>query len=103
MDNKIINGIIYKVTGPSGKIYIGQTIRSFKERKRKHLYAASHALHKDYNLKFYNALRKHGFENFKWEIVMENIPSNKHLDMWERLFIHLECSIVNGYNISQRW
>jgi predicted GIY-YIG superfamily endonuclease len=29
-------GIIYKITSPSGKVYVGQTVRSFEKRMQEH-------------------------------------------------------------------
>lgn len=86
-------GLIYKAICPNGKYYIGQTIQVFSERIRCH--------EKDSfrykNIKFYNALRKYGFENFKWEIVEDNIPS-EFLNIKECEYIQIFNSYRNGYN-----
>lgn len=64
-------GIIYKATNIiNGKIYIGKTTTSLKERQY---------VHKAYSKKgtsgkkviFHNAIRKYGWENFKWEVLCE--------------------------------
>lgn len=57
--------IIYKATSPSGKIYIGQTIQELKNRIKSHKSYAKNGS----NTYFYRAVRKYGFENFKWEII----------------------------------
>jgi predicted GIY-YIG superfamily endonuclease len=31
-----LRGIIYKITSPSGKAYVGQTVRSFEKRMQEH-------------------------------------------------------------------
>lgn len=87
---KTTMGTIYKVTcNVNGKRYIGQTI-NFKNRKHIHLYSASYLGHKDYDCKFHRALRKHGFNNFKWEIIEENIPIE--------LLCIKECEYIQGFN-----
>ena len=93
-----IKMLIYKVTNNiNDKIYIGQTVKSLSQRKSEHkhrfLYENSHN-------KFYNALRKYGWENFTWEIVEESNDWNfQTLDEKERYYIKLYNSIEHGYNI----
>lgn len=84
-------GIIYKVTNLlNKKSYIGQTIKSIDKRKYFHIRTALNKKSKIYKCKFYNALRKYGFENFKWEILEENIPVE---------FLHMkECEWILGLN-----
>lgn len=57
--------IIYKITNPKGKIYIGQT-KNYK--KRINLYRI---LHCKSQIKLYNSLKKYGFDNHKFEIIEE--------------------------------
>ncbi len=86
------NGFIYKYTSPSGKSYIGQTIRSLKERAKKN--------GKGYinSSLFYNAIQKYGFENMTWEILGE-YPVNE-LNEKEITFIKQYNSLSpNGYNL----
>lgn len=62
-------GIIYKVTNlVNNKIYVGLTKRNLHIRKLNHQSAAFTQVN---NLLFHNALRKHGIENFKWEVIWE--------------------------------
>ena len=63
-----MKGIIYKATSPSGKVYIGQTIKTLKKRKIEHF---SRAFNKNnlYNTKFYYAIRKYGKYAFSWKIL----------------------------------
>ncbi len=56
--------LIYKVTSPSGKYYIGQTTRTLEERKKQHHTLAN----RDNTLPFYRAIRKHN-DNLIWEII----------------------------------
>ncbi len=77
-------GIIYKVTNTiNGKIYIGQTIQNFSDRKRKHLYEAK----KNCKVRFHLAINKYGSENFTWEILCS-------------CFSIEECNVMEEYYIS---
>lgn len=56
---------IYKVTNLiNNKVYIGQSI-DIERRKYSHIYSSSHPNTPDYNVRFHQALRKYGIENFK--------------------------------------
>ena len=58
-------GIIYKATNLiNKKVYIGQTVKTLKERIYKHL-CEGKCPH------FYRALKKYGKDNFEWEIIKE--------------------------------
>lgn len=61
-------GLIYRYVSPSGKSYIGQTTDELK-RKRQHKQAAYNEKDKLYNYKFHTAIRKYGFDSFKYEIL----------------------------------
>lgn len=63
-----MKGIIYKYTSPSGKCYIGQTVNENK-RRYEHRYKAYYEDGKDYNNPFYRAIRKYGWDSFKYEIL----------------------------------
>lgn len=96
-----MEGIIYKVTcTKTNKVYIGETISPLKWRKWEHEYCA---LVKNLKRKFYDSIRKHGKENFTWEIIetiVENDPQKMHekLDEKEKFWIDHYDSIKNGYN-----
>lgn len=85
-------GIIYIVTGPSGKFYIGQT-RNFINRKRQH-----EKCKKPYKLA--NAIQKYGKDAFTWDILCDMIPL-RIIDRVECLYIHAYRSTQKdrGYNI----
>lgn len=90
----MISGLIYKATNIlNKKCYVGQTCADFNFRIRSHKYCCNKGL----NTKFYNAMRKYGFENFKWEILENNIPS-EFLNMKESEWIQGLNSLKNGYN-----
>jgi group I intron endonuclease len=88
--------LIYKVTNKiNGKMYIGQTIKSLKIRKRNHLWCA---LNERDNYCFYNAIRKYGSESFDWEIMAEGICLQETLNELEKHFICLYNTYHDGYN-----
>jgi group I intron endonuclease len=66
-------GIIYCATAPNGKKYYGQTIQGLKLRQQRH----KRDLDKGTNWVFYQALKKHGWENFIWEIIEEYTFNDK--------------------------
>jgi predicted GIY-YIG superfamily endonuclease len=97
---KIMINVIYKCICPNGKLYIGQA-SNFKKRMNAHKKSYMNVNCLDYNSIFHRAIRKYGFENIKWEIIMDNLPTKQHLDMWERLWIFIEDATNPslGYNI----
>jgi len=85
-------GIIYKISSPSGKVYVGQTIRSFEKRMQEHrdMKSACSAVR--------NAIDKYGDE-MKYEIIEENVPQ-EHLDEREIYWIkELNSLRPDGYNL----
>jgi len=91
-------GIIYKVTSPSGKFYIGQTFRNLEQRKKEHIWRAFRASSFYKNYKFYNSIRKYGPENFFWEILHSDVENLLKLNMLEAVEIKKHDSYKNGYN-----
>ena len=88
-------GIIYKVVSPSGRIYIGQTIKSLTKRKTGHRNDAFDK-NRNYNTKFSRAIRKYG-DKLKWEILYDNIPW-RYLNNMEIITIGWYNSYKSGYN-----
>lgn len=91
---------IYKFTNKiNNKVYIGKSQdleRRYSSHKRNHLNPNT----EDYNTKFYNALRKYGFENFVYEILEQSDNfTDEDLNKKECYYINLYDSINNGYNI----
>lgn len=93
-------GTIYKLTSPSGKHYIGQTI-NLEDRKRSfynpNKYYSGHKLD--------NAIKKYGVENFKYEIIIQIMDTNKiklreTLDELEIFYIEKYNSYKEGYNMT---
>lgn len=81
---------IYKITSPSGRIYIGQAINLDDRRKD----------YESYNCKaqrlLYNSLKKHGFEQHLFEIVIEGEFSIQELN-------ELEIKYVKEFNSFRGW
>ena len=84
-------GIIYKITSPSGKVYVGQTIRSFEKRMQEHKREYSEC-----------TLLKRAIDKYKdemkYEIIEDNVPQEQ-LDEREIYWIkELNSLAPNGYN-----
>lgn len=100
-------GYIYKCTCLiNNKVYVGQTRQTFIMRKKDHLKRYNNKNYKSYNYLFYRALRKHGKENFGWEVVKEVVSDDlntlqKLLNYWEIYYIDLFDSYNNGYNMTR--
>ena len=85
--------IIYKSTNLlNNKYYIGKTKNSLENRIKQH---KKSYLKKDWV--FYRAIKKYGFDNFKWEILIETDDSNK-LNELEKKYI---SENINGYNVAK--
>jgi group I intron endonuclease len=85
-------GVIYCLTSPSGKMYIGQTKRPIGKRLREHskMIPGCVALN--------SAIERYGFDKFQVEILLE--ANDSLLDTYERSCIEKYDTICpNGYNI----
>lgn len=67
MENRV--GVIYKLSSPEGKVYIGQTVQNFNCRLSQHKRAAYNINDKTYNYPLYRSIRKHGWTNFSKEVL----------------------------------
>lgn len=82
---------IYKHTNIiNGKMYIGQTVQNLERRAR------PDGSGYEGNIKFYNAIKKYGWHNFKSEILI--ITDEENADHYEDYFIRQFDSIKKGYN-----
>ena len=89
-----MEGIIYCYHCVStGKKYIGKTLYE-RKRKQDHEYNACIGT----STKFYNAVRKYGWENFVYGIV-EILESNL-LEEREKYYIEKYNTLNNGYNMT---
>ena len=87
---------IYKATNIiTGKSYIGFS-GNYASRKRVH---KCNALDNKVINYFYNSIRKHGWDNFKWEIIYQSKDKLYTLNTMESYFIN-EYNTINpfGYN-----
>jgi len=90
-----VKGIVYRATSPSGKVYIGITITSLKERKRTHLRSVKNGS----EFPFHNAIRKYRMKNIKWEII-DRADTWEELCALEKKYIEEFDSYSNGYNLT---
>lgn len=87
---------IYKAQSTTtGKVYIGFT-QDLVQRKATHKYDSKHSC-----IKFYQAARKYGWDDFNWEIIYQSWDYNHCLSVMEPFFIYEYNSIIDGYNISE--
>ncbi|UGO50960.1 homing endonuclease [Bacillus phage vB_BanS_Nate] len=86
-------GIIYMAKNiVNNKVYIGKTTRTLEIRKIEHISRAN----TNHNQLFYNAIRKHGVDNFKWSIV-DYATNREELDIKEQYWIkHYNSFVHNG-------
>jgi group I intron endonuclease len=81
---------IYKITSPSGKIYIGSSVDiGFRKYKYKKLHCKKQP-------KLYNSFMKYSFDNHIFEIIME--CKNEDLFHFERCFQEIYNSVECGLN-----
>lgn len=101
IDSLIGKGVIYKLTSPSSKIYIGQSI-NFKERLKKYKNCTNNSIGKY----LYNAIKKYGFSNFVVEVLViieldDDIKiTKKELNTLEIYYIKKFNSFIDGYNLT---
>ncbi len=98
--NDIKNWVIYKITSPNGKIYIGKT-SNFKNRMRHYKYG-------DYKRqpRIFASLNKHGFDNHKISILDQfesnlSFAGGKEM-FWIKSYMTNYCKYpeVNGLNLT---
>lgn len=93
---------VYKHTSPSGKCYVGITSKTLEERwgenGRRYLYKVNNHYKHAY---FASAILKYGWNNFKHEIILENIGeleakyAEKYLIKWYKLH-RLSYNLTDG-------
>lgn len=80
-------GYVYLATcRDNGKQYIGKTVQSMAHRKWQHRKGSGV---KGTGAIFYNAIKKHGFDNFDWEVLFESDD--------EGLLFEKEAEFVDKY------
>lgn len=84
--------VIYKISSPSGKVYIGRT-NNFYNRMGGHKHCATV---KNLNTSLYKAIRKYGWDNMIKEIICEVEPNLAQKLEEELILAH--NSVKGGYN-----
>lgn len=94
--------IVYLATNLiNNKKYVGYTTKSLDERKKTHYYKSRSENNKHYFYLLPIAIRKHGFDNFKWEVLFET-DSLEEVQKKEIYYIKLLKTITpNGYNLTE--
>jgi len=95
--------LVYLLTNDvNGKIYVGQTIQTLEKRISEHKNNSNNPNSNSYNTHLSKAIRMHGWDNFKVEVI-KILPNQKQLDDTERLCITFFDSTnrENGYNIKE--
>lgn len=88
---------IYKATNKvTGKSYIGFD-SSWPNRKRKHKINASTGREG----KFYDSIRKHGWNNFDWSVIYQSGDKDHCLNIMEPYFIKEYDTFNSGYNMTE--
>ena len=84
---------IYRATNTNtGKVYVGHATR-WPGRM-----AAHKCQSKTIQNKFYNAIRKYGWESFQWHVIYQSMDGDHCLKVMEPYFIAEYDSFKNGYN-----
>ena len=92
-------GCVYLVTNTiSGKQYVGKTVKSLRSRRAAHKHDA--LVKYDVCPAFHRALRRYGFDAFKWERLYRGDDNEKLIER-EIFYIKLLNSRApNGYNLT---
>lgn len=90
-------GVLYKLTAPNGKAYIGISSKGLEARWAKHV---EHAMGKRSAGALYTALRKYGVDNFRREVLAEDADWTTLCEM-ERVAIRDHGTRApGGYNVT---
>lgn len=90
--------IIYKVTAPNGKIYIGKTSRNLELRKAEHKYYANRV--QNSRSLFYRAIKKYG-DALQWEIIEEVLDADKANEAEKKwIAVYNSTDKSKGYNLT---
>ena len=83
----------------NNKKYIGSTINDPKQRYREHIYNSTHENVHQYHYPLYEAFRKYGIENFKFQILLQKECSEEEIRQIEQQYIiNMNTLAPNGYN-----
>lgn len=85
-------GIIYKITNKvNGKVYIGKTVQTFKQRVKAHKYKSCRA--------FNNAIKSYGWDSFEKEEFISALDEKYLASLEEQAIKFHNCLAPNGYNL----
>jgi group I intron endonuclease len=87
--------LLYKLTAPNGKVYIGRT-KEWKNRLKDHKHCA---YTKKLQQHLYKSIRKYGWENFTKEILCTAPTEEAAIILEESLILKFD-SVENGLNES---
>ena len=87
-------GCVYRLTNLiTKKTYIGKTVQGFKRRMSQHKRSKSQTY-------LHSSIRKHGWDNFKKEIIIDDVPE-EDLSNLEISYIEVENTVApNGMNLT---
>lgn len=81
------------------KKYVGSTTIDSKRRCYQHIYNSTHKNVHQYNYPLYQAMRKYGIQNFKFEILEQRECNEEEIRKLEKEYIiKLNSLSPNGYN-----
>ena len=86
---------IYKITSPSGRVYIGQSIDIERRWREYSIFKKK----QNQQTALYNSLKKHGKENHIFEVIEECLK--EELNSKEMFYIEQYDSIKKGLNVSR--
>ena len=90
--------VVYKVTNnENGKVYIGKTHQTLKQRKWAHYNSARNS---GSDTNFHRALRKYPKDSFQWEVIATT-NTDVELNNLEMQFITEYDSFKSGYNMTE--
>lgn len=84
---------IYKITSPSGRVYIGQSVHIYDRwRNYKNIHCRN-------QVKIYKSIQKYGYNNHKFEILV--LCEKEKLNELEMYYISIFNSVNSGLNIKE--
>ena len=98
MNSKKPYGIIYLLTSPSGKQYVGQTVQPLKARLKGHESDAKRD--RNTHLPLCRSILKYGISSFKHKIIAK-AKDREDLDNLERYYISILNTCQEGLNVDE--
>lgn len=95
-----LSNVVYRITFPNGKCYIGITTQKLRNR------VSGHKQHynEGYDKLVYRAMHKYGWESIKWDILDTGLDfedlKTKEIYWIEKLRAYVKYEDSNGYNMT---